>query len=716
MALIGRIRENTVFVLFFIGLAIILFIMMDIMTGKGNLGGGGPLKMGEVSGMDIDRQDFERTLSTVYSGGDAYQNRESLWNFHVNEAIMRREAEQLGLGVSSVELRDLEFGPTPSPVIQRNFGDPQTGQLNRELLNNIQTYLDNDNIEGGIQEGQLNPNFVPIWSYQRREILAQRLQEKMSALVSRGAYAPSWMAQSRADAQIQTISAAMVKIPFDAIDSEVSVSDDDIMAYMKENKAAYYNKEEQRLLSYVSVDVVPTAADSAAIRAVLTDLKASWPKEDISQDSLTAVANNGSYVDVAVGRTAVSLAIADALFEDLQVGDIYGPYVEGATYKIAKLVAKEQLADSVNTRHILVSAQTPDQFATAEARVDSLIAVLQSNGKKDFAALAAKFSEDPGSKDKGGLYEAVTPGQFVKPYDDIIFRTGEVGKLYKVRTSFGVHLVELLKRSASQSTRVKVAYAQENIVPSPETEDAGLEKAQLLLADNNTLDKLKAAIANDASLSIRQTAPITINSYQLPELGNNSSEIRDIACWAFSAGKGKISPRVYTFTDPLLFYENKHVIVGLTDIIPEGLPTAAAKRDELTPVVGNRLKGRQLASALAAKDLAAIASQYGVAVDTLNNLNLTMTNLPGGAGREPKVVAAAFATAAQATSKPVVGETGVFVIKPLSSPASGQSGNLPSTRTQIHAVARSQMSGQLLNAMRANIEIDDRRSQLDCQQ
>ncbi len=716
MALIGRIRENTVFVLVFIGLGIALFIMMDIMTGKGNLGGGGPLKMGEVSGMDIDRQDFERTLSTVYSGGDAYQNREALWNFHVNEAMLKREAEQLGLGVSSTELRDLEFGPVPSPVIQRNFGDPQTGQINRQLLSNIQNYLDNDNIEGGIQEGQLSPNFIPIWSYQRREILAQRLQDKMTALVSKGTYAPSWMAQSRADAQTQTLSAAMVKIPFDAIDTDVSVSDDDILAYMKENRANFFNKEEQRQLSYVAIDVVPTTADSAAIREVLNQIKASWPNDGISEDSLTAIANNGTFVNAAVGRSALNPSIADIVFDEMTVGDIYGPYLEGNAYTLAKLVSRETLADSVNTRHILIAAQTPSQFATAEARVDSLIQVLQSNGKRNFGELAAQFSEDPGSKDKGGLYEGVTPGQFVKPFDDVIFRTGEPGKLYSVRTTFGVHLIELLRRSASSSQRVKVAYARESIVPSPETEDAGLEKAQLLLADNNSLEKLQAAVANDPSLMVRQSSPITVNSYQLPELGNNSREIRDIACWAFSASKGKVSPQVYTFTDPALFYESKHVIVGLSDIIPEGLPTVAAVRADLTPVVGNRLKGKEVAAALAGKDLASIAAQYGVGVDTLNNLNLTMTNLPGGAGREPKVVAAAFATATQTTSKPVIGETGVFVLSPLSAPASGQSGNMPSTRSQIHAVSRQQVSSQLVSAMRANLVIDDRRSELDCAQ
>ena len=75
--------------------------------------------------------------------------------------------------------------------------------------------------------------------------------------------------------------------------------------------------------------------------------------------------------------------------------------------------------------------------------------VIENGG--DFAALATQFSEDPGSKDEGGLYEGVTPGQFVKPYDDVIFRTGNLRELYSVRTTYGVHLVQVLSRSQTSA-------------------------------------------------------------------------------------------------------------------------------------------------------------------------------------------------------------------------------------------------------------------------
>lgn len=714
MALIGKIRENTLFVLIFIGLGIALFILMDIVTSSNQGGGAGVLKMGEVGDTEINRQEFENTLSSVYNGGDAYANRDALWQFYVNEAMVRQEAKAIGLGISDVEMEELVFGTNPSPVIRRNFSNPQTGQINRELLSNIQNYINNDDIDGGIAAGQLSPNFRPIWKYQNREVVAQRLQEKMSALVGKGMYVPSWLAQERANAQVSNISAAVVKVPFDEIlSTDVSVADGDIQSYLEENRSLFYNDQENRVLSYVSFDVVATSADSAAIREELNGIKAEWLKTGMEGDSIFANSYNGTYTGVFYGRNALPENLADRILGEMEVGTVYGPYLEGNAYKLAKLVDREVVADSVNTRHILLSASTPEQFDVAMATADSLKTVLERTPGK-WSSLAADFSQDPGSKDKGGLYEGVTPGQFVKPFDDVIFRTGKRGELYLVRSQFGVHLVELLKRSATTSPRAKVGYIVEAVVPSSDTEDVQLEAAQRFLNDNNSLEALKSAVANNNQLSIAQTGPVTINSFQIPEMGNNGGEIRDILCWAFSANTGEVSDRVYTFTDPALFYENKHILVAVNEVIPEGLATVSSVRDALTPVVANRLKGKKLADRMAGKDLSAIAAEFSSSVDTINNVNITLTNVPGGIGNEPKVLAAIFNTTAQSLSAPVIGNNGVYIVKPLSAPQSGASGNLPIARQQLQRADRGQVASGLLNGMRANLKVEDQRADLNC--
>lgn len=72
-------------------------------------------------------------------------------------------------------------------------------------------------------------------------------------------------------------------------------------------------------------------------------------------------------------------------------------------------------------------------------------------GGEDFAALAKEFSEDPGSKDKGGLYEDIRLGQMVKPFEEgaLSVQPGEVVPNL-VETDFGYHIIKLEAKNAAK--------------------------------------------------------------------------------------------------------------------------------------------------------------------------------------------------------------------------------------------------------------------------
>jgi hypothetical protein len=71
-------------------------------------------------------------------------------------------------------------------------------------------------------------------------------------------------------------------------------------------------------------------------------------------------------------------------------------------------------------------------------------------GGEDFAAVAKEASEDPGSKDKGGLYENVRMGQMVKPFEDAAMsvQPGEIVPTL-VETDFGYHIIKLEAKNAA---------------------------------------------------------------------------------------------------------------------------------------------------------------------------------------------------------------------------------------------------------------------------
>ena len=133
---------------------------------------------------------------------------------------------------------------------------------------------------------------------------------------------------------------------------------------------------------------------------------------------------------------------ADAVI-DMQVGDIVGPMVSGATIHIIKLLDQrgagtERMAQT-NVSHILIR---PSEIVTNEQAKTQAEAVYERfQAGEDFAALAKEFSEDPGSALNGGALGWSTPDQFVPQFAQVMMAAdiGEVSTPFE--SEFGWHLL-----------------------------------------------------------------------------------------------------------------------------------------------------------------------------------------------------------------------------------------------------------------------------------
>ncbi len=97
--------------------------------------------------------------------------------------------------------------------------------------------------------------------------------------------------------------------------------------------------------------------------------------------------------------------------------------------------------DQVQARHILVKGTD----AEARAKAEGLLAELKKGA--DFAALAKKSSDDPGSAANGGDLGFFGRGQMVKPFEDAAFALEQPGDLSPlVESTFGFHIIELTKK------------------------------------------------------------------------------------------------------------------------------------------------------------------------------------------------------------------------------------------------------------------------------
>ena len=125
MALIGKIRENSWFLILLLVLGMGGFLFMDMIGGsRGSSLMGGQNLVGKIDGEKVFVDKFLQREQNFYGNatGDSYQRRDDFWNFCVEETILAKASEETGLGVSSTELRDLFIGQNLSPIVRQEFG------------------------------------------------------------------------------------------------------------------------------------------------------------------------------------------------------------------------------------------------------------------------------------------------------------------------------------------------------------------------------------------------------------------------------------------------------------------------------------------------------------------------------------------------------------------------------------------------------------------
>ncbi|WP_243323226.1 peptidylprolyl isomerase [Geothrix sp. SG200] len=145
-----------------------------------------------------------------------------------------------------------------------------------------------------------------------------------------------------------------------------------------------------------------------------------------------------------------------------------------------------------SVRHILVSVKREgEEKGLSEAAAKAKIAKIQAELKKGakFDALAKKYSDDPGSKENGGLYEDADPSTWV-PEFGAAARTQPIGKVgAPVKTQFGYHLVKVESRKPARE------------VPFEEAKQVAEQGAQR---------ERQAAIWNELMDSLRKEIPFEL--------------------------------------------------------------------------------------------------------------------------------------------------------------------------------------------------------------
>ena len=156
-----------------------------------------------------------------------------------------------------------------------------------------------------------------------------------------------------------------------------------------------------------------------------------------------------NFYDSYVSKNKIQVPDKDSIFKT-PVGGIYGPYVDKDNFVLAKVIDVKAWPDTVKVRHILVATQEQGQLVREDSTAKKLIDSVQlaiKNGTK-FDSLVVKYSDDPGSKNTGGVIDNIYSGQMVTAFNDFIFNH-KVGESGVVKTEYGYHYIEILSKKVS---------------------------------------------------------------------------------------------------------------------------------------------------------------------------------------------------------------------------------------------------------------------------
>ena len=716
MAILNKIRQRSLFLILIIGLALFSFVLSGLFdtNNSGSLFGGPQDIVATVNGKDINREEFmsrvemmQRQLGPNATSTQAMNN---VYDQEIRKIVLETQFEDLGLNVEQDQMRDLiKTSFSSFPEFNNEAGIFDEAKLNEFIANLKATSPQRSPI------GNTAINYEE-WVNNEQSIAFSAMQQTYFNLIKAGINATLVEGEIDYEMENKLIDIKYALVPYTSIaDSLVEVTKSDISKYINENKKKY-ETEASRDINFVQFNEVASAEDEEEIKTSLLSLlddSVVYNTETKTNDTVPGFKSTNDVENFVNGNSDVEYngsfrfksgfptVIADTIFK-LNVGEIYGPYKDGSSFKLSKIVAETQMPDSVKVRHILIpfiGSNSADPSVTrtdeqAKKLADSLLSVVKSNRSK-FPELVTAFSSDQGSIQNGGEYDFHPYNTMIKPFNDFEFEKNK-GDLGVVKTIFGYHILEILDQK-NKDRAIKVATIARTIEPSEKTIN------ELF----NTTQKFEIAIQDEdfqevATKNNYEVKPVnTIKELQesIPGLGSQRSIVR----WAFEEGT-KVGD-YKRFSIPTGGY----VVVQLSAINNKGLMSVENASVTAIPEIRKEKKSKQIREKITATTVDDVAKNQNVSVSTAAAINMKSPTL-AGAGQEPRVVGTAFGLKQGETSKLIDGNKGIFIIEVTNVTEAPKLENYQANANRLSTIRVNGAQTKVYNALKNVSEIEDNRA------
>ena len=343
MAVLGQIRKRSIFLIIVIGMALFAFVISGVFTSNGGFGSNKPI--GEINGEEIDYETFNMMVEQAQNAyGLNILNAVNLaWDQGIKNQALLQELDKLGIDAGKDQLEQI-ISSDQSIVLNPLFQN----EIGLFDFNKFSSYIS--------QLKSSNPTLYNQWRFQELNIISLAKQKIYFDLIRSSVIYTDVESNIQYHLENDKVNIEYLRIPYDEIpDSIIQIKDSEIFSYLKNNRDNY-EKGEFRKVDYVFIPDVASSIDENNLRTGLEQLRDGFSQlnpvsntiEDIigfkdvkDYSEFIEIYSDVRWDSIFKTKQEISGDFSDILF-GLRKGEVFGPYRDGNTFKISRMIDKKR--------------------------------------------------------------------------------------------------------------------------------------------------------------------------------------------------------------------------------------------------------------------------------------------------------------------------------------------------------------------------------------
>ena len=324
-------------------MALFAFVISGVFTSNGGFGSNKPI--GEINGEEINYETFNMMVEQAQNAyGLNILNAVNLaWDQGIKNQALLQELDKLGIDAGKDQLEQI-ISSDQSIVLNPLFQN----EIGLFDFNKFSSYIS--------QLKSSNPNLYDQWRFQELNIISLAKQKIYFDLIKSSVIYTDVESNIQYHLENDKVNIEYLRIPYDEIpDSIIQIKDSEIFSYLKDNRDNY-EKGEFRKVDYVFIPDAASSIDENNLRTGLEQLRDGFSQlnpvsntiEDIigfkdvnDYSEFIEIYSDVRWDSIFKTKQEISGDFSDILF-GLRKGEVFGPYRDGNTFKISRMIDKKR--------------------------------------------------------------------------------------------------------------------------------------------------------------------------------------------------------------------------------------------------------------------------------------------------------------------------------------------------------------------------------------